>query len=136
MTARDYSQLVAREICDALSRTDDRQVEMLLDMVEEAQNIFVGGAGRSGLMMQAFAMMFANPQLAAASGFERLRVRGVSGDALLKFNPDRKRGEIILLLAGRIFIKLNGRQIESDEILRDLLQGWNFADLKAAADIK
>jgi len=56
MTARDYSQLVAREICDALSRTDDRQVEMLLDMAEEAQNIFVGGAGRSGLMMKAFAM--------------------------------------------------------------------------------
>ncbi len=56
MTARDYSQLVAREICDALSRTDDQQVETLLDMIEEAENIFVGGAGRSLMMMQAFAM--------------------------------------------------------------------------------
>ncbi|MFW6155738.1 MAG: 6-phospho-3-hexuloisomerase [Armatimonadota bacterium] len=56
MTARDYSQLVAREICDALSRTDEQQVEDLLDMIEEADTIFVGGAGRSLMMMQAFAM--------------------------------------------------------------------------------
>lgn len=55
-TARDYSQLVAREICDALARTDDDQVETLLDMIEEASTIFVGGAGRSLMMMQAFAM--------------------------------------------------------------------------------
>ena len=56
MTARDYTQLVAREICDAMSRTDEQQVETLLDMIEGADNIFVGGAGRSGLMMKAFAM--------------------------------------------------------------------------------
>lgn len=56
MTARDYSQLVAREICDALARTDDEQVNTLLDMIEGANHIFVGGAGRSLMMMQAFAM--------------------------------------------------------------------------------
>jgi 6-phospho-3-hexuloisomerase len=56
MTARDYSQLVAREICDALARTEDQQVNTLLDMIEEASTIFVGGAGRSLMMMQAFAM--------------------------------------------------------------------------------
>ena len=56
MSAREYTQLVAREISDALSRTDEQQVETLLDMVEAADNIFVGGAGRSGLMMKAFAM--------------------------------------------------------------------------------
>lgn len=56
MTAGDYTRLVAREICDALSRTDDAQVETLLDMIEEAQNIFLGGAGRSGLMARAFAI--------------------------------------------------------------------------------
>ena len=56
MTARDYSELVAREISDAISRTDNEEVENLLDMIEEAQNIFVGGAGRSLMMMKAFAM--------------------------------------------------------------------------------
>lgn len=56
MSAQDYSQLVAREICDALSRTENEQVEKLLDMIEEADHIFVGGAGRSLMMMKAFAM--------------------------------------------------------------------------------
>ena len=56
MTARDYSQLVAREICDVLARTDEQQVETLLDMIETSGTIFVGGAGRSLMMMQAFAM--------------------------------------------------------------------------------
>lgn len=54
--ASDYSELVGREICEALARTDDQQVETLLDMIEDAGSIFVGGAGRSGLMMKAFAM--------------------------------------------------------------------------------
>lgn len=56
MTARHYSELVSREICDALSRTEDEQVDTLLDMIENASTIFVGGAGRSLMMMQAFAM--------------------------------------------------------------------------------
>ncbi|MEA3402534.1 MAG: 6-phospho-3-hexuloisomerase [Armatimonadota bacterium] len=54
--ASDYSALVGQEICDALARTDDQQVEALLDMIEEARSIFVAGAGRSGMMMSAFAM--------------------------------------------------------------------------------
>lgn len=87
-------------------------------------------------MMQAFAAMFANPQIAAASGFERVRVRNVRADALLKYDPDTKRGEAILLLAGRIFIKLDGRRIENDGIIRDLLQGWNYEELKKVADIR
>lgn len=56
MKATDYSKLVGNEICDALAMTDDDDVETLLDMIEEANTIFVGGAGRSGFMMQAFAM--------------------------------------------------------------------------------
>jgi len=87
-------------------------------------------------MMQAFAMMFANPQIAAASGFERIRVRGVRDDALLKFNDETKRGEAILLLGGRIFIKIAGRRIEGDEILRDLLQSWNYEELMRVAEIR
>ncbi len=87
-------------------------------------------------MMQAFAAMFANPQIAAASGFDRVTVRGARADALLKFDPDTKRGEAILLLAGRIFIKLDGRRIESDGVIRDLLQSWNYEELKKVAEIR
>ncbi len=56
MSARDCSRLVAREICEAISETDDEQIETLLDMIEGAEHIFVGGAGRSLMMMKAFAM--------------------------------------------------------------------------------
>lgn len=87
-------------------------------------------------MMQAFAAMFANPQIAAASGFERIRVRGVRSDALLKYNDETKRGEAILLLAGRIFIKIDGRRIDNDGIIRDLLETWNYEDLKKVAEIQ
>lgn len=87
-------------------------------------------------MMQAFAAMFANPQIAANAGFERVKLRDVREEALVKFNPDTKRGEAILLLAGRVFIKISGRRIESDGILRDLLEGWNYEELKKVAEIK
>ncbi|HUS80738.1 MAG TPA: 6-phospho-3-hexuloisomerase [Armatimonadota bacterium] len=56
MRAGDYTHLVGEEILDALSETDDQQIERLLDMIQEANHIFVGGAGRSDLMLKAFAM--------------------------------------------------------------------------------
>ncbi len=87
-------------------------------------------------MMQAFAAMFVNPQVAAASGFERTRVRGVSEEALIKYDPDNKRGEARLMLASRVFIKLNGSGLESEEVLKEMLQGWNYAEIKRIAEIK
>ncbi len=56
MKASDYSRLVADEIAAVLRETDDQQVETLLDMVQDADRVFVAGAGRSGFMMSAFAM--------------------------------------------------------------------------------
>ena len=87
-------------------------------------------------MMQAFAQMFANPQLAAAGGYERARLRGVDDDALVKYDENTKRGEAILLMRGRVFIKVSGSNLESDEPLRAVLQGWKFKDLMTIADIK
>ncbi|MCD6360248.1 MAG: SIS domain-containing protein [Armatimonadetes bacterium] len=56
MKASDYSRLVGEEILQVLADTDDEQIETLLDMIEAADHIFVGGAGRSSLMLKAFAM--------------------------------------------------------------------------------
>lgn len=56
MKASDYSRLVADEIAAALVDTDDQEVETLLDMIQDADRVFVSGAGRSGFMMSAFAM--------------------------------------------------------------------------------
>jgi len=102
-----------------------------------------GGRGRLTVqlavdspMVQIFAAMFANPQVAAAGGFERLSVRGVREEAMIKFNPDTKRGEAMLMLAGRILISVKGRRIENDRVFRDLLEGWNYKALKKVAEIQ
>ncbi|NLO05169.1 MAG: SIS domain-containing protein [candidate division WS1 bacterium] len=83
MTARDYTQLVAREICDALSQTDEQQVETLLDMIEAANNIFVGGAGRSLMMMKAFAMRLMHIGLNAYVVGETITPAVIEGDLLI-----------------------------------------------------
>ena len=102
-----------------------------------------GGRGRikaelviDNPMMQAFAQMFANPQLAAAGGYERARLRGLDDEALIKYDENTKRGEAILLMRGRIFIKVSGRSLESDAPLRAVLESWRFEDLMRIADIK
>ncbi len=56
MKAHEYGRLVGEEVLSVLADTDDQQIETLLDMVEAADHIFVGGAGRSLLMLSAFAM--------------------------------------------------------------------------------
>lgn len=56
MKASEYSRIVGQEIAAALAETDDQQIERLLDMIQEADRVFVCGAGRSGFMMRAFAM--------------------------------------------------------------------------------
>lgn len=56
MKAHEYSKLVGEEILRVMAETDDQQIETLLDMIQAAHHIFVGGAGRSSLMLSAFAM--------------------------------------------------------------------------------
>ena len=65
MKASEYSRLVGKEIAAALAETDNEQIEKLLDMIQEADRVFVAGAGRSGFMMRAFAMRLMHLGLAA-----------------------------------------------------------------------
>lgn len=65
MKASEYSRLVGEEIAAALAETDDQEIETLLDMIQEADQVFVTGAGRSGFMMKAFAMRLMHLGLSA-----------------------------------------------------------------------
>ncbi len=49
-------QLIVREISQGIATVDQQAVEALVDAILQAAKIFVYGAGRSGLMMRAFAM--------------------------------------------------------------------------------
>lgn len=56
MSLDHYAQAVPHELSQALSQIDPACADQLIDLIENAEEIFVCGAGRSGLMAKAFAM--------------------------------------------------------------------------------
>jgi hypothetical protein len=86
-------------------------------------------------MIQAMGAMFANPAMAQSSGYERLEVKGLAQPGFIKFDEDRKRGDAIILVAGRIFMKVEASNIESEDVLRKLVEGWNIKRIKEIAEI-
>lgn len=101
-----------------------------------------GGRGRVNAqliidnpMITAMAGMFSNPAMAARMNYDRVQIEG-GGEAWVKYEEDRKRGEVVLVLAGRVFIKLSGRNIESQDILSKLISTWDFAVLKKTVGLQ
>lgn len=102
-----------------------------------------GGRGRATAqlvidnpMIQAMGAMFANPAMAQSSGYERLEVKGLALPGFIKFDEERKRGDAIILMAGRIFMKVEASNIENEEVLRKLAAGWNIKRIKEIAEIQ
>lgn len=56
MNTTEYAGKIAKELEDTLSRISAEASERVATGILNAQSIFVAGAGRSGLMMKAFAM--------------------------------------------------------------------------------
>ena len=56
MKATEYAPKVLKELSIALAGVDDDDVERFVGQIEQAQSVFVAGAGRSGLAIRAFAM--------------------------------------------------------------------------------
>lgn len=83
MKPHEYTQLVGEEILEVLADTDDEQIETLLDMIEAAGHIFVGGAGRSLLMLSAFAMRLMHIGMDSYVVGETTTPAIVSGDLLI-----------------------------------------------------
>jgi hypothetical protein len=79
-----------------------------------------------GMMM----MMFTNPNIAQNAGYERVEVAGLPQGALVKYNEGRHRGDVVAMIGGRAFIKIEARNVESDAVLRTLIKTWKIAALK------
>jgi hypothetical protein len=101
-----------------------------------------GGRGRASAqlvidnpMIGAMATMFANPAIAQNAGYERLEVRGLAQPGFIKFNEDTKRGDAIILIAGRLFLKVEASNVEGEDVLRALVDGWNIKRIKEIAEI-
>ena len=83
-------------------------------------------------MIQSMAVMFNNPALMAAQpNTDRVRIGRET--AMLEWNPERGSGKISMLLDGRIMMQLEGRQLSSQDILIDLLTGWDLDALRTQA---
>ncbi len=86
--------------------------------------------------MQAYATLFANPAYARQAGFDREKIDGVPETAMVKFNEDRKRGEAVLLMAGRILIRISASGIENASAIVKLLKSWKIAEVRKIAGLK
>ncbi|OXM83646.1 6-phospho-3-hexuloisomerase [Paenibacillus rigui] len=56
MRTSDYTSAMINELQRTLELLSEESVEQLVERIARAQKVFVAGAGRSGLMMRAFAM--------------------------------------------------------------------------------
>lgn len=82
-------------------------------------------------LVQAFSAVFTNPiMISSDPDLERVRLDGMT--ALLKWNADRRAGDISLSLDGRVLIKLIGDSLKDKTVLLDLMRAW---DLEAVRDV-
>lgn len=76
-------------------------------------------------MIQGMAAMFSNPALIAAQP-DTERVRMGRESAIVKWEPNRSRAEVTLLLDGRILMQVKGQNLESEEVAVELLRSWDL----------
>lgn len=86
--------------------------------------------------MQAFMTLFANPNYARSAGYDPVKIDGITETAMLKYNENRKQGDLILIMAGRVVIKVTGRRIDNGDVLGSLVKRWNIAQVRKVAGIK
>ncbi|MBF8221091.1 hypothetical protein [Halomonas sp. 328] len=83
-------------------------------------------------MVQGMAAMFNNPALVAAQpNTERVRMGRES--AIVKWESNRSRAEVTLLLDGRILMQVKGQNLESQEAAVELMRGWDLDAVRQQA---
>lgn len=87
-------------------------------------------------MLQALAGMFGNPAMASRMGYERVSLSGIDEKAYLKWDDQGKRGEIVLVMAGRVYIKMSARNLEDPDLLKQMMQAWDIKKIKEIAELK
>lgn len=83
-------------------------------------------------MIQGMAAMFANPaMLAAQPNMERVRIG--RDNAVLNTEPGNE--ELTFMLGGRGMIQLSGNNLESTDLLVEMLKSWDLDALKDVAGL-
>lgn len=85
-------------------------------------------------MVQGMAALMSNPAMMAAQpNTERVRI--ARENAMLKWEEDRGRGEISMMLGGRLLLQLEGQGLADKDILVDMMNAWDLAKLKDVAGL-
>lgn len=80
-------------------------------------------------LIQSMGAMFNNPAMIAAQpNMERVRLGREA--AVVKWEPERSRAEVTLLLDGRIMMQVKGENLESQDVAVDLMRDWDLAAVR------
>lgn len=83
-------------------------------------------------MVQGMAAMFNNPALLAAQpNIERVRMGRES--AIVKWEANRSRAEVTMLLDSRILIQVQGQNLESQDVAVELIRSWDIGAVREQA---
>ena len=83
MKEKSYSEIVSQEIGDVVGNLDQQQLAAMVEAILAAKRVFVCGAGRSLLMMRAFAMRLMHIGVEAYVVGETISPAIASGDLLI-----------------------------------------------------
>lgn len=83
MSLSEFELMVVEEIRSVVAQTDEAQVEAVVEAILSANRVFVGGAGRSGLVMKAFAMRLMHLGLSSHAVGETITPAIEPGDLLI-----------------------------------------------------
>ncbi len=83
MSLDSYELMVVDEIRSVVAQTEEEQILTVCRAILEANRVFVGGAGRSGLVMKAFAMRLMHLGLSSHAVGETITPAIEPGDLLI-----------------------------------------------------
>ncbi|MBD3894795.1 hypothetical protein IEI94_02875 [Halomonas sp. ML-15] len=83
-------------------------------------------------MVQGMAAMFNNPALIAAQP-ELERERMGRETAIVKWEPDRSRVEVSMLLDSRILMQITGQNVDSEDVAVTLMRDWDIDAVREQA---
>jgi hypothetical protein len=87
-----------------------------------------------GSFLQGLASMFMNPQVLAAQPNAK-RVRIGRENAVVTFDPAARSGQLMLDVAGKVTIMLEGTGLENGDPLVDLASRWDLKRVKEIAGL-
>ncbi|AVU11172.1 hypothetical protein BV504_16100 [Halomonas sp. 'Soap Lake  len=80
-------------------------------------------------LIQGMGALFSNPAMIAAQpDMERIRLGREA--AVVKWEPERSRAEVTLLLDGRIMMQVKGENLDSQDVAVDLMRNWDLAAVR------